>query len=88
MSRYDFRFRRQVFRNRNIERHQDFHFIEKRYAARKRTQGISRLIVILIALAILIGIAIFTANADQRISKHAPIEYRPEREFRSVPDRL
>lgn len=65
MPGYDYRIRRNTFRNRNIEKHMDFRSVEHRYRSGRRVRAISKLLLILIALIILIGILVFTAGASQ-----------------------
>ena len=64
MSRYDYRVRRKLFDRGQSSSHKDFNSFEKKYNQRHRIQRTSRFLLILLALIVLIGIAVFTAKAD------------------------
>lgn len=66
MPRYDYRIKSRVFRESDVNRHQDFNRIKKQYASHRRTAKTARFVLILIALVLLIGILVFTARADQQ----------------------
>ncbi|MEP4533736.1 MAG: hypothetical protein ABJ004_11670 [Cyclobacteriaceae bacterium] len=84
MSRYNYRIKQRVFRQSDINRHQNFQDLEKRHAAHKRSANIMRLVLILVALVVLIGILVFAANADQKKPSYQNQEMYPEMGFDGI----
>lgn len=78
MSRYDYRVRRKLFNRGQENSHKDFNSFERKYNQRHRIQRASRFLLILIALIVLIGIAVFAAKADNIKKKSAPLESEKE----------
>ncbi|GEM_PF-3190837 len=85
MARYDFRFRRQVFRSHRMAKHKDFGSLEKLYTARKRSRNIGRLLLILVALILLTAALVFTSSAQNpQQDQYNSIE----KPFKRIPPRL
>lgn len=83
MSRYDYRVKRKLFGRSQLSEHKDFGSFQKEYLHRRRVLRNSRFLVILIALIILIGIAVFAARAD--VSKEHAIPLHDEKSVRFTP---
>lgn len=88
MSGYDYRIRRNVFRSKRIEKYQNFQSLQDRYRSGRRMQSLARFLLILIALVVLIGFLIFTANATQKKPVSPKMEDHSELTFKIIPDRL
>lgn len=88
MPRYDYKIKKNLFQNRESTRHQNFQSIEKRYASRRRSHNALRIILILATLIVLIGILIFSANADQKRQPSNENKNHQEFRFESVPEEI
>ncbi|MAE84846.1 MAG: hypothetical protein CMB80_19060 [Flammeovirgaceae bacterium] len=78
MSRYDYRTKRKLFNRHGSNPHKNFGAFEKEFMHKRRVQRTSRFVVILIVLVALIGIAVFTAQAEQKKEPVAPFKQEVE----------
>ncbi|MEQ8469906.1 MAG: hypothetical protein RIC35_01905 [Marinoscillum sp.] len=86
MSRYNYRVKRKLFQRKGEGQNQDFGAFQRQYQSRKRMQKINRFLLILIALILLIGVAVFSAYGEQNVNNQS--ESHPEVKYNSQPIRL
>lgn len=86
MSRYDYRMRRKLFNRHGSNPHKNFGAFEKEFIHKRRVQRTSRFLLVLLILVALIGLAVFTANAEN-IQK-SPTPLKGEIEITSTNSRL
>lgn len=74
MSRYDYRTRRKLLSRHSSNPHKNFGAFQKEYLHKRRIQRTNRFLVILIILVGLIGLAVFSAKADEYKQLKPPLK--------------
>ena len=88
MPRYDYRVRRQLFQNRNIDKYKNFNSLEKQFEARNRTHKLVRLLLILLALLLFTLTIVFVSSASERDHQDLPGSDPIEFTFKNIPEKL